>query len=492
MGTAAAAVEPPRPVEPTQKLAAQVATRIENDIIAAGWPIGKVLGSEVEMRERYGVSRAVLREAIRLVEHHSAAVMRRGPNGGLVVHAPRPRPAIVAMVVYLEYAGTSVDDLLQARLALEPLAASLAADRISEQGVEELRAALAAEATHNAKELASPASDLLHLKFAELSENAPLSVFVDVLSFLTQRYAEEPARVTEGVRQVADEVAKAHHAIVEAIVAGNAGVAEHRTARHLEALGAWLKDHRAGPRGRRVTTPLLPVGDSGKLAEVVAGRIYDDVLRGSYPTGHVLGSETELLERYQVSRAVLREAVRLLEHHSIARMRRGPGGGLVLAVPDPTASVEAMSLYLEYRGYDVQQLRVARDAVELACLDIVTARADDPLVRKTLEQSLEEGEATAAMPATQRLAFIHSANDLHQQLCTLSGNPALALFAGVLTALWERHSATIELGPRDSAATRNAVNTAHRAIVDAVLAGDASTARRRMRRHLDAMTAWWQ
>jgi DNA-binding FadR family transcriptional regulator len=488
MATPALAADSLGPAEPSQKLASLVATRIENDIVAAGWPVGTVLGSEDEMRERYGVSRAVLREAVRLVEHHSAAVMRRGPNGGLVVRQPRPRPAIVAMVVYLEYAGTTVEHLLQARLALEPLAAALAADSITEQGVEELRATLAAEATHNARELASPASDLLHQKFAELSDNAPLSVFIDVLSFLTQRYAEEPTRVAGGVRQVAEEVAHAHHAIVEAIVEGNAGLAEHRTARHLEALGSWLKDHRAGSRGRRVELPALPIGGSGKLAEVVAGRIYDDVLRSDYPTGHVLGSETELLDHYEVSRAVLREAVRLLEHHSIARMRRGPGGGLVLAVPDPTASVKAMALYLEYLGYDVQQVRVARDAVELACLDIVTARADDPVVRKTLEEVLQEAAA-----AGENAAFAHAANDLHARLGELSGNPALGLFSAVLTALWERHSGdSVDLGPRKAAAARQAADSAHRAIVDAVLAGDASLARRRMRRHLDAMTEWWQ
>lgn len=491
MGTAAA-VESSPPGEPAQKLAAVVAERIENDIIEAGWPIDHVLGSEDEMRDRYGVSRAVLREAIRLVEHHSAAVMRRGPGGGLVVKGPLPQPAIVAMVVYLEYAGTTVEDLLQARLALEPLAAALAANQVTERGVEDLRAALAAEAHHNARELASPATDLLHLKIAELSDNPPVSVFVEVLSYLTRRYAEEPSRVTGGVRQVADEIGKAHHAIVEAIVEGNASLAEHRASRHLQALGGWLKDHRAGSRTRPpADVRPLPLGASGKLAEVVAGRIYEDLLASGHPVGHVLGSESDLLERYDVSRAVLREAVRLLEHHSIARMRRGPGGGLVLAAPDPTASVKAMALYLEFRGYDVQQLRVARDAVELACLDMVTARSDEPVVRQTLEAALEHGAAVAAGPRRDAV-FAHTANDLHAQLCALAGNPALELFAAVLTSLWERHSPTSVLTPRQAAEARDTSNRAHRAIIDAVLAGDASMARRRMRKHLDGMTAWWQ
>src|SRR5215216_4936232 len=100
------------------------------------WPVGESLGSEPELRERYGVSRSVLREAVRLVEHHQVARMRRGPNGGLFIAAPDAGPAARAMVIYLEYVGTSVDDLMQARRLLEPLAAGLAARRVSEEGID--------------------------------------------------------------------------------------------------------------------------------------------------------------------------------------------------------------------------------------------------------------------------------------------------------------------------------------------------------------------
>ena len=50
--------------------------------------------------------------------------------------------------------------------------------------------------------------------------------------------------------------------------------------------------------------------------------------------GDLVGTEPELIEREGVSRALLREAVRLLEHHHIARMRRGPGGGLFVMAPE--------------------------------------------------------------------------------------------------------------------------------------------------------------
>src|SRR5262245_15204814 len=81
-----------------QKLAAQVAQRIESEIVASDWPVGRVLGSEPELMERYGVSRAVFREAVRLVEHHQVATMRRGRSGGLVVRAPDATAVTAAMV----------------------------------------------------------------------------------------------------------------------------------------------------------------------------------------------------------------------------------------------------------------------------------------------------------------------------------------------------------------------------------------------------------
>src|SRR6185437_15056676 len=83
-----------------RKLAARIARAIEDDVIAADWPVGSMIGSEPELIERYGVSRAVFREAVRLVEHHQVAQMRRGRSGGLRVIAPDAAAAVSAAVVY--------------------------------------------------------------------------------------------------------------------------------------------------------------------------------------------------------------------------------------------------------------------------------------------------------------------------------------------------------------------------------------------------------
>src|SRR4051812_33002629 len=161
-------------------LAAQIAHRIEADVIHRGWPVGESLGSEQDLREQFGVSRAVLREAVRLVEHHQVARMRRGPGGGLLVCAPDAGPATRSMVIYLEYVGTSITDLLEARLRLEPIAAGLAADRITEEGIETLRAALDDEPAHGG-EFGPEKYDPLHPLLGRLSGNPVLHLFIDIL-----------------------------------------------------------------------------------------------------------------------------------------------------------------------------------------------------------------------------------------------------------------------------------------------------------------------
>ena len=83
------------------KLAGRAAEQIVNDVVELGWPVGEVLGSETELLERYGVSRAVLREAIRLIEHQRVARMRRGTGGGLVID----EPDVDAVIAYIEANG---------------------------------------------------------------------------------------------------------------------------------------------------------------------------------------------------------------------------------------------------------------------------------------------------------------------------------------------------------------------------------------------------
>ena len=87
------------------KLAERVAEALKRDISAIGWPVGQVFGSEAQLMERYGIGLATLREAIRQLERHGVANMRRGSGsgsgsgsgGGLVISRPARDSAALAL-----------------------------------------------------------------------------------------------------------------------------------------------------------------------------------------------------------------------------------------------------------------------------------------------------------------------------------------------------------------------------------------------------------
>ena len=205
------------PAAEISKLSTHVARLIEAEVIGRGWPVGQTLGSERELRERYGVSQAVLREAVRLVEHRRIARMRRGPGGGLVICAPDAGPAIRAVITYLEFAMTSGEDVLRARCLLEPVAAAAAARRITEDGVTELRRAL--EVADCAHRFPEQDGDPLHIQIGRRSGNPVLQLFIEVLDRLTRRHIRLSRPLSEmEIRRIGQRAHRWHVGIVDAVV----------------------------------------------------------------------------------------------------------------------------------------------------------------------------------------------------------------------------------------------------------------------------------
>jgi DNA-binding FadR family transcriptional regulator len=463
----------------SDKRASRIARRIEADIIRRGWPIGESLGSEQALQERYQVSRSVLREAVRLIEHHRVARMRRGPNGGLLICEPDAAPATHAIIIYLEYLDITIGDLLDARLLLEPLAAARAAEQIDEAGIDRLRAVLRAEQHRQ------PPNDEFHTALAEQSKNPVLQLFIDILTRLTVRYAEDSR--LDSAREAFEAIEhryRDHAAIIAAVTAGDAARAMTLSEQHAESVTRWLQDHRQpGSRRRRHTNHEAP---QGKLAEVLAAAIRDDIASSGWPVGEVFGSEVALLERYQVSRAVLREAVRLLEYHAVATTRRGPGGGLVVAEPQAQASIDTIALYLQYRRPRREDLTLIRDAIEIDNVAKVVARQDKPEVQAFLDNQrlmIEQVGDDPEKAGAEEFRF-------HAGLAKLAGNAVLELFLRILVEVFRRYWASTDQ-PVPSRADLVDVRHAHLRIVEAIGQGDDSLARHRIRRHLDAAASWW-
>jgi DNA-binding FadR family transcriptional regulator len=452
------------------KLASQVARRIIADLAAAGWPRDQIVGSEPELLERYGVSRAVFREAIRLVEHLHVARMRRGPGGGLLVMDPSAAAGTDALAIYLYAVGAEVDEVLAARRALEEFAAEVAPARLRPADADALRELVAREVSgrrHDHREL--------HQLVAVATGNPAVAFFVEVLNRATRLYLPADSRVQGDDRATSTT---AHVAIVDAVLAGDGGLARGRMRKHLAAEVAFV--HARRPSRRHLLGLTADADRSGKRAEQTAAALLLEIALAGWPIGGLLGSEAELMERYDVSRAVLREAVRVLEHHQVAEMRRGPGGGLVVTQPGVAAIADAVALQVDRLGLTAEDLFEVRPAVEMAVLDAVLERGPGDEVRERLQAALDaEAGATPA-----ELSVV--GHDLHHVLARLSGNRVLELVVLVLLRLSRAHLPATDPTGADEGVSEH-VRRVHRQLVESVLAGDAAAARTRLARHLRSM-----
>jgi DNA-binding FadR family transcriptional regulator len=170
----------------------------------------------------------------------------------------------------------------------------------------------------------------------------------------------------------------------------------------------------------------------------------------------------------------------VLEHHQVARMRRGPGGGLFVAEPGVEAVTEAVALQVDRLGMQPSHLFELRTAVELAIVELAVKRLTDDAadtLRRAVECEQHAGEDDLPVVG----------HDVHGVLAGLVDNPVLELVSLVLIRLTRLHQVPI---PGADSVPRADLHKAHAAIVKAITERDGDLARRRMQRHLGAMAAW--
>ena len=230
-------------------------------------------------------------------------------------------------------------------------------------------------------------------------------------------------------------------------------------------------------------TPLYPAIDPDRpratLASAVVAELEAEIVKLGWPVGSVIATEAELLERFGVSPPVLRQAVGILEREQIAKMRRGPGGGLMVLAPDERSIGHAVTMFLEFLRVEPELVSEARTFIEIACIELAAQRireGDVPALRALV----------AAEPEVPNLENRTCLVDIHIAIAELSGNPVLALFVKMLHALLAERTTSIPapLGEHLTAGYRR-VHQEHVDIVEALAAGDTSLARLRMVRHLE-------
>jgi len=214
-----------------------IATKITELITSADLKPGDRLPTEHELSEQLGVSRTVVREAVKVLVATGLVYTRRG--SGLYV-ANKASPFAMTMLDSLTPVDpTQVVSLYEFRLTLEPPAARLAAERITPHELRELREVVAlnqrsAETQQRQQFRESDAA--LHRMVAEATHNPFLAATIATTARAQGWVFDIAAGRTQALLL---SYAEQHTAILEAIQEGEPAAAAQAMQTHLE----WALSH---------------------------------------------------------------------------------------------------------------------------------------------------------------------------------------------------------------------------------------------------------
>lgn len=156
-----------------------VLTQLRRSIHLGHFGAGDRLPPERELARLLGVSRTTVREAVRVLEGEGLVEIRRGSSGGISV-----RPQSLGRAE-LRRRLREFEEIIEFRLAVEPMAARLAAQRRTKSDIAALRKAFAQLAAIAATGAEGTVSDWVradgayHLLIARMSRNARLVTAIE-------------------------------------------------------------------------------------------------------------------------------------------------------------------------------------------------------------------------------------------------------------------------------------------------------------------------
>jgi GntR family transcriptional regulator, transcriptional repressor for pyruvate dehydrogenase complex len=222
-------------------------------------------------------------------------------------------------------------------------------------------------------------------------------------------------------------------------------------------------------------TPQRPVRRGDKVSEAIARDIVRRIGAEGMSPGTQLPPEAKMLEEYRVGRGSLREALRILEVHGLISIKPGPRGGPTVDQVDTRNFGRMASLYFQMDGVTFRELIEARLHME-PMLARAAAEHRDP----QLLDELGRFEGRGRDDDYPRLA-----DDFHRLVAIMSGNRIMSLFGQSLAdVLRDRLHDTLFPKTR-----RREILTVHSDIGRAIAEGDAESAERLMRAHMEDYAA---
>ena len=223
-----------------------------------------------------------------------------------------------------------------------------------------------------------------------------------------------------------------------------------------------------------------PVGRS-RAHELVMQAIEEQILSGTLRVGDPLPPERELATRLEVSRAGVREAVRVLEAHGVLRSRVGAGaeaGTFVAALPD-LALTRFLRLHVALANYPLADVIAARITLDRSSAALAATHASAEGIA-AIRAALARGDADTLTPEQ----FNDADTAFHVAIAEAGGN---RLVASMTVAIRESLSHSILVSLRAHPQWRSlatGLHSQHAQLLEAIEAHDPGRAEALAEQHI--------
>jgi GntR family transcriptional regulator, transcriptional repressor for pyruvate dehydrogenase complex len=184
---------------------------------------------------------------------------------------------------------------------------------------------------------------------------------------------------------------------------------------------------KGAPRVEELKSSFIPVKRRRAFEEIVV-QIENAIHEGRLTVGDRLPPERELAEIFQVSRASVREALRVLEAFGVLSARRGTGAdsGSILSAQNESPLSGLLRLYASLLQMPLEDLLEVREALETLTARRAAERAtpeDFERLRSIVESMNDTGKPEE---------FLTLDTEFHVALARASGNSVAPLIMGAL------------------------------------------------------------
>ena len=218
-----------QPLERSDRLSDRVAKLILARIVESGLKPGDPLPSERVLGQQFGVSRTVVREAIRSLAGRGIITVR--PGAGLTVAELDTSTASESISLLLRGTTDRYDKVDEVRRLIEVHVAGLAAERATDEDIARIRGALAhQEQVIDDVDAVAPADGEFHRQLALATHNELFVVMLDSLGDVMLEMRRRAMRPAAGRKVFLRE----HRAVVEAVAARDPAAARAAMVHHLD------------------------------------------------------------------------------------------------------------------------------------------------------------------------------------------------------------------------------------------------------------------